>query len=873
MSIPLKIDDFMGMMPKRDKRLLPGNLAQTAANCKLWTGALDPLHAPLPVFTPTKRGSIESFYRIDDREGGSDFWMHWPQDVDVIRGPVVDARQRFYYTGNYEPRVCTYEMAVLGTDTVKGANNYPASFGEDVATYYPRAFYALGVPNPYERFAIASITGGAAADVTRAYVLTFVTAWGEESGPSPALLRTGKPDGTWNISAIPAKPTQTGNIIAASFVSGVATIYCSDVHWARKGHRIIFASVTGMVELNGAQTLSDALCLKVWTTNRERTTNVAKLYLESVAGFEVGQTVAVTNMGDASFNGNAAITAVDIDNKTISFSNAGANVAKTADTGGRVIMAQMKVDLASATAYVSGGTWTREAPWNVTGMTKRIYRTLTGTAETKYQLVAEIAGASTSYGDAVADLDLGPVLATQGYDLPPGNLISLCEMSNGISVGGADNEVCFSEQFVPYAWKVANRQPLAWPIVGVATYGQVAVACTKGAPQRLGGMTPDTISMDDPQAVFPCVSKRGICSLGWGVVYPSDQGLVVVSQQGTELLTQAYYSRDEWQALANGGVFSSCMMYDNRYYAFWTTDDSTGACLTFSPKDPKAVLTQNTQLVSGAWMDPETGIAYVMDLATGQIGKWDAHPAITLTAEWLSKQFDLRAPQNFGAGYIDADFSVTAAESAAIDAENADIEADNQALIATISASAPPPPLRAFIRGPDASKAAFGTQYVEVREASTTRARNANVATIGVADASKFNVGQEVIVHRLGGTGFNGRQTITGVDVFTNTITYDNTGANVGSTADTGGFVDRRVPKFTAGGATILQPLIPSAAQFAQIQIFSRGDLKATRTLNKAGYFRLPTGYRIDSGDLRILTNIKVRCIRLGETMIQLKRA
>ena len=873
MSIPLKIDDFMGMMPKRDKRLLPGNLSQTSANCKLWTGALDPLRAPLPVFTPTKRGTIQSFYRIDDKAGGSDFWMHWDQDVDVIRGPVVDARQRFYYSGNYEPRVCTYEMAVLGTDTVNGSNNYPASFGETVSTYYPRAFYALGVPNPYERMVVSSVTGGAAADITRAYVVTFVTAWGEESGPSPAVTFTGKPDGTWNLASIPAKPVQTGNIAAASFASGVATIYCSDIHWARKGHRIVFASVGGMTELNGEQTLSDALCIKVWGNNRERTANVAKVYLEDITGLVVGQTIVVSGAADATFNATAAITAIDIDNKAVSYSNAGANVAKTADTGIKVVMAQMKVNLASASAYTAGGTWTREAPWNVTNMTKRIYRTLTGTAETKYQLVAEIAGASTTYADAVTDLKLGPTLATSGYDLPPGDMISIDLMSNGIAVGASDNEVCFSEQFVPYAWKLVNRQPLAWPIVGIATYGQVVVACTTGMPQRLSGMTPDTISMDDPQAVFPCISKRGIRSLGWGVVYPSDQVLAIVSPQGTELLTQVYYSRDEWQELANGGDFACSMIYDNRYYAFWTTNDGTGACLTFSPKDPKAVLTQNSELVSGAWMDPESGIAYVMDLDTGQIGKWDAHPALTLTAEWLSKQYDLSAPQNFGAGYLDADFSVSAAESAAVDAENAVISAYNNTLIALISAAAPPPSLRAAIRGADASKAAFGTMFVELRQSTTTRARTANVATIGVTDASKYNIGQEVIVHRLGGTGFNGRQTLTDVDVANNKVSYANAGADVVSVADTGGYVDRRVQKFTAGGATILRQLLPTTAQYVQIQIFERTVLKDTRTLTKPGYFRLKTGYRIDGCELRIIANVKVRCVRVGETMTQLKRA
>jgi hypothetical protein len=78
----------------------------------------------------------------------------------------------------------------------------------------------------------------------------------------------------------------------------------------------------------------------------------------------------------------------------------------------------------------------------------------------------------------------------------------------------------------------------------------------------------------------------------------------------------------------------------------------------------------------------------------------------------------------------------------------------------------------------------------DVVATTTHRARTSNVATLTTASAHGLGVGAVVNVRGLGGTGYNGRVT-TLAGTTGSTIVYASTGANEGSTADTGGQVDR----------------------------------------------------------------------------------
>lgn len=228
----LAIAAFRGAVPRTSKRLLGDTQAQQASNCKITSGRLDPLKGLSTVHT-SLADTITTMYRY--RFGDVYNWLVWGDVVDVARSPVAqDALGRFYFTGDGEPRMSTYADAISGS-------------------LYPNAWYVLGVTPPVTAMAI-NVVGGAAANEDRAYVYTFRTRYGEESGPSPATLKTGKPDGSWNITGMDAAPPNSGTISAAvkdTPIIGQVTVTLDTVFGLSAGEEVTFAAVAGMTDLNG----------------------------------------------------------------------------------------------------------------------------------------------------------------------------------------------------------------------------------------------------------------------------------------------------------------------------------------------------------------------------------------------------------------------------------------------------------------------------------------------------------------------------------------------------------------------------------------------------------------------------------------------
>jgi hypothetical protein len=152
MGVVIKLEDFGGMVPRRSPRLLPPNMATVARNTKL------------------------QYAELYDLYGGTDeFWMAFDSlNVDVVRSPIInDRHDRYYWAGDGRPMYNTRNRIVAGDDP-----------------------YYLGVPRPNNA---PTVTPPAGDDSTRAYVYTFVSAFGEESAPSDPTLATGDA-GAWTIS-------------------------------------------------------------------------------------------------------------------------------------------------------------------------------------------------------------------------------------------------------------------------------------------------------------------------------------------------------------------------------------------------------------------------------------------------------------------------------------------------------------------------------------------------------------------------------------------------------------------------------------------------------------------------------------------------
>lgn len=187
----IKIQAFGGMFPAVDDRLLRDNAAAWAENTWLYSGRL----AGIPQKTLVKAltantakvfripNGLPDAAHIDDSE-----WLEFEDpNTDVVRAVVIDDTfDRYYWASTSDvPRYNTKARIAAGNSAWK-----------------------LGIPAPEISSVVHS--GGTGSAASRAYIATWVSAYGEEGPASDPVLATGKVDGTWDITLQVAAGTDTG---------------------------------------------------------------------------------------------------------------------------------------------------------------------------------------------------------------------------------------------------------------------------------------------------------------------------------------------------------------------------------------------------------------------------------------------------------------------------------------------------------------------------------------------------------------------------------------------------------------------------------------------------------------------------------------
>lgn len=165
----IKLTAFTGEQPLIQPHLLPDTAAQDAVDLRLNDGGLTPVRQPVQVDT-ANAANDKTILRFDDE------WLSFPNHVNAVQGPV--AQDRLYFTGDGVPKM-----------RVSGSN------------------YNLAVPAPTVALGTSVSGSGSGTVATRLYVYTWVTAFGEESEPSPASAETDWQSGqTVTLSGFPAAP-------------------------------------------------------------------------------------------------------------------------------------------------------------------------------------------------------------------------------------------------------------------------------------------------------------------------------------------------------------------------------------------------------------------------------------------------------------------------------------------------------------------------------------------------------------------------------------------------------------------------------------------------------------------------------------------
>jgi len=204
------------------------------------------------------------------------------------------------------------------------------------------------------------------------------------------------------------------------------------------------------------------------------------------------------------------------------------------------------------------------------------------------------------------------------------------------------------------------------------------VVATKGNPYIGSGVEPSSFSMTKLDQNWPCLSKRGLTETGDGVTWPAPQGLVKVGTSGSQLLTENSYTYIEWADLNPSSFIAA--YHDSKYYAGYQVDSETYGIFV---RDANGMTYRMSNLITGIYTDPGKGALYIIE--NSDIQQWDSNKAYRVGFEWLSKEFVLPTPINYGAARIEADFATTSDEEAAYASEIALQNAANAVAIAALT--------------------------------------------------------------------------------------------------------------------------------------------------------------------------------------------
>ena len=283
---------------------------------------------------------------------------------------------------------------------------------------------------------------------------------------------------------------------------------------------------------------------------------------------------------------------------------------------------------------------------------KRIYRSVTDvTGSTELFFVAEIPAVQTSF-DYTADLALQEPIATRDYNVPVANIDGFTTMPNGIIAGFSGRDLYFCEPYIPHAWPRKYGLTTDVKIVALVSFGSTLAVLTEGQPYVVSGIHPANMAMEKVEENLPCVSAAGVVDLGYAAAYPSNDGLVLISTQGPNLVTRPLFTRDDWQAFNPNTIVAS--QFEGRYAFFHdTTEGRRLGFIDLTGEQPYYMLCDTVGLDLA--YDIATSRMFVLFTDRRSVRLFDSPTGAAKTVTWRSKLFQTGSLVNYGAARVDTE--------------------------------------------------------------------------------------------------------------------------------------------------------------------------------------------------------------------------
>ena len=183
------------------------------------------------------------------------------------------------------------------------------------------------------------------------------------------------------------------------------------------------------------------------------------------------------------------------------------------------------------------------------------------------------------YTDSKPNTSLGEACPSLYWNAPVDGLKGLVSLQNGLFAAYKDSTVYVSDWNAPHAWPYEHTVTIDYPIVGLGSFGNTIVVCTEAAPVLIVVQDPTNPTTKAIQENCPCVSADSIANTRNGVIFASQNGLVLINSTSPTFITEKLLTQDEWLPLHPESLKGAFL--NNTYYGFFTNPTDTAAGFIF----------------------------------------------------------------------------------------------------------------------------------------------------------------------------------------------------------------------------------------------------------------------------------------------------
>ena len=219
-----------------------------------------------------------------------------------------------------------------------------------------------------------------------------------------------------------------------------------------------------------------------------------------------------------------------------------------------------------------------------------------------------------NFVDNIKAEDVGEAAVSSEWDTPPA-FSGIASLSNGVFVGYDGYDVYFSYPHQIHAWPYTYRVTVDYEIVGVGSFGNTVVVCTKGCPYLLLVEDPAIITTKVINTPCPCLSRESIVSTRNGVIYASTNGLVLINSTAPTYFTEGVFTKREWKDFNPEYLKGGCYL-DNYVGVSYANGISTGFIINLS--NPALGISRFSRNLRFVYSDPSDNLLYFIIVDSGK---------------------------------------------------------------------------------------------------------------------------------------------------------------------------------------------------------------------------------------------------------------